>query len=97
MKWSKQEIENKRTVWFQACQGLFGILFAVGLLLILIKPDSRPALLLLAVSGGGTNLLQGARLYRQPKGRNQGMSMMLLGAVIGILGIWLALMRANGN
>ena len=106
MKWTekkkrKNTTNRKKTdllseFWAKAFQLLFGILFLLGLWLIFVKPDSRPALLFLAVSGGGANLLHGLTLYRQPKWRNQGMSMILLGAVIGMLGVWLAMVGLGG-
>ena len=84
-----KKLEERREVWIKIAKTVFGILFCIGVVGIVVKPDSRQAMLVLAASGGAINILQGMQLYQKPKQQNQGMSMLMLGAVILVLGVWL--------
>ena len=76
-----------RSFWEDTLSVVFGILLCVAIGLVLYRPTNRVALMLLFVAGGGVNLFNGMKLYRNKKQRNMGMSMILLGAVILVIGM----------
>lgn len=69
---------------------LFGILLCVTIFFVIRNPSGRTGLILLVFAGGGLNIINGLKLYRKPKQRNLGTSMMMLGVIILFIGLYAA-------
>lgn len=65
---------------------LVGIALIVSLILIFLNPNNQYAILLACISGGLMNILNGLKLMKDPKKRSTGMTFLMLGAIVIILG-----------
>jgi uncharacterized membrane protein HdeD (DUF308 family) len=65
---------------------LMGIALIVSLILIFLNPNNQYAILIACISGGLMNIQNGLKLMKDPKKKTTGMSFLLLGAIVIILG-----------
>lgn len=82
------ELFKKRERLYDWLSVLLGILLCIAIFAVARNPSGRTGLILLVFAGGGLNIINGLKLYRKPKQRNLGMSMMMLGVMILFIGLY---------
>lgn len=82
------ELFKKKEMLTDVFNVLLGLLLCGSIVVVCMNPGNRTALLCLFFSGAGVNIGNGIKMCRDPKQRNIGYSMLLLGAVILIIGFY---------
>lgn len=65
---------------------IVGIAFMLSLILIFLEPDNKFAVLSACIAGGFINILNGLKIWKDPKRKTMGLSYVMMGIIIIVLG-----------
>jgi len=68
---------------------IVGVVLIVSLIIIFQNPYNRYAILIACISGGLMNILNGLKYRKDPKKKTMGMSFLMMGVIVMLLGIYI--------
>jgi hypothetical protein len=68
---------------------IVGIALIVSLILIFQNPKNQYAILAACIAGGSMNVLTGMKMMKDPKRKMMGMSFIMMGIILAVLGFFL--------